>query len=445
MGLRDKISAVDKAFGALKALGRDPSELEFEAVTSPTEARLGGRPVILFGTNNYLGLTFDPACVEAAATAGRDEGSGTTGSRIANGSYRGHRALEREIAGFYGKKGAIVFSTGYVANLGMISALAGRGDHLLIDADSHASIYDACRMSEAQTIRFRHNDPENLARRLARLACDPGDKVVIVEGIYSMLGDTAPLAEFAAVTREAGGPGRGVYLLVDEAHSLGVLGPHGRGQCEAEGVEAGCDFVVGTFSKSVGTTGGYCVSDVEGFDRLRMLSRPYMFTASMTPGAVATARAAFAIMAARPGLRERLWRNVLRLSDGVRALGLQTGPVPSPIVALKLPDPETAVRFWNRLIDEGIYTNIAIPPATPNGLSLLRVSISAAHETAQVERALDVMAIGRGRARPRRSGAAAAAGPRQAALRAVSRTRRGGEAGQSRPAPQPMASAAPKL
>jgi 8-amino-7-oxononanoate synthase len=441
VGLREKISAVDTAFGALKALGRDPSELQFDAVTSPTEALLEGRPVTLFGTNNYLGLTFDPACVEAAASASREEGSGTTGSRIANGSYLGHRALEREIAGFYGKRGAIVFSTGYVANLGMISAVAGRGDYLLIDADSHASIYDGCRMSEAQTIRFRHNDPENLARRLARLAGDPGDKLVIVEGIYSMLGDTAPLAEFAAVTREAG---EGVYLLVDEAHSLGVLGANGRGQCEAEGVESDCDFIVGTFSKSVGTTGGFCVSDVDGFDRLRMLSRPYMFTASMTPGAVATARAAFAVMAGRPALRERLWRNVFRLSDGVRALGLETGPVPSPIVALKLPDPVTAVRFWNRLIDEGIYTNIAIPPATPNGLSLLRVSISAAHDAAKIKRALDAMAsVGAelGLVAPGQRPTAS----RRAALRVVSGSRRGGGGAGSRTAPRPMGSAAPKL
>ncbi|HET7410192.1 MAG TPA: aminotransferase class I/II-fold pyridoxal phosphate-dependent enzyme, partial [Paracoccaceae bacterium] len=336
MGLKDKIAAVDRAYGALKALGRDPGSLHFESVTSPTEGRLEGRPVTLFGTNNYLGLTFDPACTEAAAEASRVEGSGTTGSRIANGSYGGHRALEAEIARFYGKKGAIVFSTGYVANLGMISALGGRGDFLLIDADSHASIYDACKMSEAQTTRFRHNDAENLARKLDRLKGEPGDKIVIVEGIYSMLGDTAPLAEFAAVTREAGDD---VYLMVDEAHSLGVLGEHGRGQCEAEGVEADCDFIVGTFSKSVGTTGGFCVSDVEGFDRLRMLSRPYMFTASMTPGAVATARAAFRIIAERPELRRRLWRNVEHLSGGVRGMGLETGPVPSPIVAVKLPEP----------------------------------------------------------------------------------------------------------
>ena len=410
MGLKDKIAAVDRAYGALKALGRDPGELHFESVTSPTEGRLEGRPVTLFGTNNYLGLTFDPACTAAAAEASRVEGSGTTGSRIANGSYGGHRALEAEIARFYEKKGAIVFSTGYVANLGMITALGGRGDFLLIDADSHASIYDACKMSEAQTTRVRHNDASNLARKLDRLKDEPGDKIVIVEGIYSMLGDTAPLAEFAAVTREAG---EGVYLMVDEAHSLGVLGEHGRGQCEAEGVEADCDFIVGTFSKSVGTTGGFCVSDVEGFDRLRTLSRPYMFTASMTPGAVATARAAFRIMAERPELRQRLWRNVHHLSGGVRAIGLETGPVASPVVAIKLPEPALAVRLWNRLIDEGVYTNIAIPPATPNGLSLLRVSVSAAHTEEQIDHALDVMAsvgaeLGLIAAEPRRAAGAAA-------------------------------------
>ena len=439
MVLKHKIAAVDRAYGALKALGRDPGTLNFSAVTSPTEARLDGRPVTLFGTNNYLGLTFDPACIEAAVAASRAEGSGTTGSRIANGSYGSHRALEDEIAAFYGKKGAIVFSTGYVANLGVIDAVAGKGDYLLIDADSHASIYDGCRMSEAQTIRFRHNDPDNLARRLARLKGEPGDKLVIVEGIYSMLGDTAPLAEFAAVTREAG---EGVYLLVDEAHSLGVLGQRGRGQCEAEGVEADCDFIVGTFSKSVGTTGGFCVSDVDGFDRLRMVSRPYMFTASMTPGAVATARAAFGLMAGRPELRRKLWRNVERLSGGVRGMGLETGPVPSPIVAVKLPQPEIAVRFWNRLIDEGIYTNIAIPPATPNGLSLLRVSVSAAHSEAQIDRALEAMAVvgselGVVSPAPRRAGGA------MSEMR-VNGGRRAAEGATARPARQATAGASPK-
>jgi 8-amino-7-oxononanoate synthase len=244
-------------------------------------------------------------------------------------------------------------------------------------------------MSDAETIRFRHNDPENLAKRLARLKGTPGDKIIVVEGIYSMLGDTAPLAEIAAVKREAGD---NVYLLVDEAHSLGVLGETGRGKCQADGVEADCDYIIGTFSKSVGTTGGYCVSDVDGFESLRSYSRPYMFTASMTPPTVATARAAFKRMVELPELRERLWKNSNRLYDGLAKLGFDLGPEASPVVAVKLPEPQVAVMLWNALIDAGVYTNIAIPPATPNSLSLLRVSVSAAHDDEQITQALDIFA-----------------------------------------------------
>jgi 8-amino-7-oxononanoate synthase len=267
--------------------------------------------------------------------------------------------------------------------------LAEKGDHLLIDADSHASIYDACKMSDAETTRFRHSNPEDLAKRLARLKGTPSDKLIIVEGIYSMLGDTAPLAEIAAVKREAGD---NVYLMVDEAHSLGVLGASGRGKSQADGVEADCDYIVGTFSKSVGTTGGYCVSDVEGFEALRSYSRPYMFTASLTPPTVATARAAFKRMAELPELRERLWNNSTRLYNGLAKLGFDLGPEISPVVAVKLPDPQTAVMLWNVLIDAGVYTNIAIPPATPNALSLLRVSVSAAHDDEQISQALEIFA-----------------------------------------------------
>lgn len=387
MGINQRIGAIRAAYGRLQALGRDPTSLEFDAVTSPTTAVLGGRPIMLFGTNNYLGLTFDEACTAAAAEAARKFGAGTTGSRIANGTYAEHRALEAEIAAFYGKRAAILYSTGYLANLGVISALAEKGDHLLIDADSHASIYDAAKMSEAETIRFRHNSPDDLAKRLKRLEGAPGDKLVVVEGIYSMLGDSAPLAEIAAVKREAG---EGVYLLVDEAHSLGVMGESGRGKCQEAGVEADCDYIVGTFSKSVGTTGGYCISDVEGFEVLRSYSRPYMFTASLTPPTVATARAAFRRMAEAPELRHQLWRNAERLYEGLGALGFERGPEVSPVVAVKLPDPQTAVMLWNALIDAGVYTNIAIPPATPNALSLLRVSVSAAHDEAQISEALKI-------------------------------------------------------
>ncbi|SFH64277.1 serine palmitoyltransferase [Albimonas pacifica] len=389
MGLNRRAAAIRAAYGDLRAQGRDPAALRFDAVSSPTQGRLEGRDVTLFGTNNYLGLTFDPVCVEAAADAARAWGAGTTGSRIANGSYGAHLMLEQEIAAFYARRGAVVFSTGYLANLGVISALAEKGDHLLIDADSHASIYDGCRLSDADTIRFRHNDPESLARRLARLEGTPGDKIIVVEGIYSMLGDAGRLREIAAVKREAGPD---VYLLADEAHSLGVLGANGRGKAEADGVEADCDYVVGTFSKSVGSVGGFCVSDREELDALRSYSRPYMFTASMTPATVAGARAGFAQMQARPELRDRLWDNARRLYAALDALGFALGPEPSPVIAVQLADAAQAVALWNALIDAGLYTNVALPPATPNGISLLRVSVSAAHTPAEIDWAVEVFA-----------------------------------------------------
>ena len=389
MGIKDRLATAESIFLQLKSLGRDPSALQFDNMKSPTEVTLEGRPVTLFGTNNYLGLTFDEGCLNAAAEAVRSQGTGTTGSRIANGSYSSHSALEREIASFYDKRYSMLFSTGYTANLGMISVLGDKDDYLVIDTDSHASIYDGCKMSSAEVVRFRHNSPESLDKRLKRLEGTAGDKIVIIEGLYSMLGDTAPIDEFVAVKKEAADDN--VYLLVDEAHSLGVFGATGRGKAQADSVDQDVDFIVGTFSKSAGTTGGFCVSNLENFNTLRFLSRPYMFTASMTPSAIATAHVAFEIMASRPHLKQTLWKNSNHLYHGAEALGFRVGPEVSPIVAVILPDPATAVIFWNRLIDEGIYTNIAVPPVTPGNLSLLRVSISAAHTEEQIVHALNVM------------------------------------------------------
>lgn len=387
MSLEDKVQKIQESFGALKALGRDPTSLEFDRVTSPTEAELDGKKMILLGTNNYLGLTFDESCVAAAKGAIDQYGTGTTGSRIANGTYGLHKQLEQRVADFYGKRSAMVYSTGYTANLGSIAALAQSGDQLLIDADSHASIYDACRMSDAEVIRFRHNDPDNLAKKLERLQDRPGDKIVVTEGIYSMLGDSAPLKEIVSVKKEYG-----AYLMVDEAHSLGVMGAKGRGLCEQDDVEADCDFIVGTFSKSIGTVGGFCVSDHPGLDALRSISRPYMFTASLPPAVIAAAQQSFDQIDANPQLRDRLWRNARILFDGLEALGFKLGPEVSPVVAIMLPGKEVAVRFWNALMEAGVYTNIAIPPSTPNALSLLRSSISAAHTRDQIATALDVFA-----------------------------------------------------
>jgi 8-amino-7-oxononanoate synthase len=388
MTILAKHAAQRQVYETLHAHGVD---VQFDGVLSPTEGMVNGRRTILLGTNNYLGLTFDPACIEKAVEATRSQGTGTTGSRVANGTYGGHIRLEKALADYYGRQHAMVFSTGYQANLGVLSALVGRGDHLLLDADSHASIYDGSRLGHCEVIRFRHNNPDDLYKRLRRLSGQPGDRLIVVEGIYSMLGDTAPLKEIAAVKRETG-----AYLLVDEAHSLGVLGEKGRGLAEAAGVEADVDFIVGTFSKSLGSVGGFCVSDSPDFDVLRIVCRPYMFTASLPPGIVASTLEALSRLQNEPSLRADLIRNAHHLYDGLRDMGFQTGPEANPIIAVAMPDQETAVTFWKLLLESGLYLNLAIPPATPTDVCLLRTSVSAAHTPEQIDMALAMFAeVGR--------------------------------------------------
>lgn len=387
MALLDQHLALAEAYAAVRNFGADPFNMRFDAILSPTEARLNGKPVILLGSNNYLGLTFDQDCIDASVSAVRTLGTGTTGSRIANGSFEGHLALEAALAEFYGRRHAMVFTTGYQANLGVLSSLVGRGDHLILDADSHASIYDGAKLGNAEVIRFRHNDPDDLYKRLRRLGSAPGERLIVIEGIYSMMGDIAPLREIAAVKREMG-----AYLLVDEAHSMGVLGEKGRGAVEAAGVEADADFIVGTFSKSLGAIGGFLISDIDNFDVLRITSRPYMFTASLPPSVVASTLTALDRMQAEPGLRARLNANAQRLFGDLNALGFKTGPQASPIVTTVMPDMATAVQFWNRLLQEGVYLNLAVPPATPTNQPLLRSSVSASHTPQQIERVVDVFA-----------------------------------------------------
>jgi len=377
----DNLRAVATARRALLDEGVSPFGTVVEKVISATEGVIDGRRTILAGTNNYLGLTFDPVCIEAACAALREEGTGTTGSRMANGTFAAHAALERELAAFFRRREAIVFSTGYLANLGMLSALTGRDDVILIDADCHASIYDGCRLGTAEIIRFRHNNVEDLDTRLKRLGERSTRALIVVEGIYSMLGDRAPLVSIADLKRQYG-----AYLLVDEAHSFGVLGAHGRGLAEEAGVEEAVDFVVGTFSKSLGTIGGFSASDHPELDSLRYASRPYLFTASPSPSVVASARAALALLQARPELRKRLWENAHHLYGRLSALGFSLGPEASPIVAVMMKSPEDGLVFWRSLLAQGVYVNLVVPPAAPNGGSLLRCSAGAAHTPEQIER-----------------------------------------------------------
>ena len=387
MALLDRHTASWDAYSAIRQASADPFSVRFDAVLSPTEGIIEGRRTILLGTNNYLGLTFDPECVEASVAAVRERGTGTTGSRIANGSYDGHVQLETALQAYYDRRHAMVFSTGYQANLGVLSTVVGRGDHLILDADSHASIYDGARLGHAEVTRFRHNDPEDLYKRLRRLKDAPGEKLIVVEGIYSMMGDVAPLKEIAAVKREMG-----AYLLVDEAHSMGILGENGRGLAEAAGVEADVDIIVGTFSKSLGAVGGFCVSNLDNFDVMRVVCRPYMFTASLPPAVVASTLTALKQVEAQPGLRRRLNANAQQLYHGLKDLGFDTGPSCSPIVAVTMPDQATAVGMWNTLLLNGVYLNLALPPATPDSRPLLRTSVSAAHTPEQIAEVVAIFA-----------------------------------------------------
>jgi 8-amino-7-oxononanoate synthase len=386
MSVFDRFQQKRELYASVRALGADPFAVRIERVLSPTEAIIDGRYTVLAGTNNYLGLTFDPACIEAANEATEAFGTGTTGSRIANGSYSTHQDLERTLADFYGRQHAMVFTTGYQANLGVISTIAGQDDILFLDADCHASIYDASRLGQATVMRFRHNDPADLDRRLQRLADKPGNRIIVTEGIYSMLGDQAPLAELVDVKRR-----HGAYLVLDEAHSMGVLGATGRGLAEAAGVESDVDFIVGTFSKSLGAIGGFCVSDAPDFDIMRVVSRPYIFTASLPPAITASVTAALRTVAARPELRTRLWSNVNWLYDGLKHRGFELGPQKSPVVAVHMPDVLLGVQVWKALLEAGIYVNLALPPATPSGTALLRCSVCAAHDRDQLNKIIDTL------------------------------------------------------
>lgn len=387
MSLFDKFEHLSDQYEEILRAGQDPFGMCLEKVVSPTSAIVNGQPVILAGTNNYLGLTFDPACVGAAQNAIANHGTGTTGSRFANGTYSIHRDLEKALADFLGHKSCIVFSTGYQANLGAISGLVGPEDTILLDADCHASIYDGCKLAGATALRFRHNSAKDLDKRLSRLGSEGGAKLVIVEGLYSMAGDVAPLAEFVEVTQK-----HGAYLFVDEAHSFGVFGEKGKGVAEAQGVLDKIDFYAGTFSKSLGSIGGFCTSRHPEFELMRCASRPYVFTASLSPSNVASVRAALGEIESRPDLRQKLWKNAKQLHEGLTALGLELCAPCAPIVAVKMSSRDDAVFSWNWMLQNGVYVNLAIPPGTPDTTSLLRMSMSTAHSEEQINDIINAFA-----------------------------------------------------
>jgi len=359
----------------------DPFNLVMEQVLSPTRAICNGRDTILLGTYNYMGMTFDDDVIAAGKQAMEDFGAGTTGSRVLNGTFRDHRDVEAALRDFYAMDHAMVFSTGYQANLGIISTLAGKGDYIILDIDSHASIWDGCKMGDAEVVPFKHNDIEALEKRLKRVPEGAG-KLVVLEGVYSMMGDVAPLKEMVRISKE-----HGAMVLVDEAHSMGFIGEHGRGVAEEQGVLDQVDFIIGTFSKSVGTVGGFCVSNHPKFEVLRLVCRPYVFTAALPPSVMASSATSIRKLMHGGNKRAHLWENSRTLHKGLKDLGFKLGTdtPQSAIIAVIMPDLERGAMMWEALLKEGLYVNLARPPATPAGMTLLRCSLCAEHTAEQVQ------------------------------------------------------------
>lgn len=384
MSIFEKFSPYLERMSRAVQIGRSPIGIQFDDILSPTRGVIEGKEVIMIGTNNYLGLTFEESCVTAAKAAIDAHGTGTTGSRVANGNYVEHTKLERSLSEFMGMASTIVFSTGYQTNLAAISALVGPKDQVFIDADSHACIYDATRLSTGTTIRFRHNNAEDLDKRLSRSQNTDGARLVVVEGMYSMFGDLAPLDEMTEVAHK-----HGAMIYVDEAHSFGSFGPKGRGLSEAMGVLDKVDFYSATFSKSLASIGGFCSSKHPQFELLRV-SRPYMFTASPSPSAIASAQAALEKIISEEGLHDNLWARARQLHEGLAQMGFDLAADASPIIAIRRHSEEQAVRDFNTLLDRGVYVNFSGPPATPAGISLLRLSVSAAHTEEEINKVLSV-------------------------------------------------------
>lgn len=372
-------------YRAAEALGLLPYYVELNSGSAPVIEH-HGKTVVMLGSNNYLGLTTDPRVKRAAVDAIERFGTGCTGSRLMNGTLPLHTELEEELADWVGAEAALVFTTGYAVNLGLLSTLVDGGDLILADLASHASIMDGGQLSPGTVRSFRHNDPDSLDRRLRRwLADQTGAALVAVDGVYSMEGDVAPLPEIASVCSLLG-----ARLLVDEAHALGVLGPEGAGASAAAGILP--DLVMGTFSKSLASCGGFVAASDVVIDYLRIACRPFLFTASGVPAALAAALMAVQVSRAEEWRREALRARADQLRHGLDQLGYRVGDttVCTAIVPVHVDDEWSAARLWRQLLDGGVYTNCAVAPAVRSGRALLRGSVMATHSEKDIDRALSV-------------------------------------------------------
>ncbi len=350
--------------------------------TEGTEVIIDGRKLVMIGSNNYLGLTTHPKVREAAIEAVRKYGTSCTGSRFLNGTLHLHKQLEQELADFVGKEAALVFSTGFQTNLGTISALVGKGDAVITDKEDHASIVDGCRLAYGKMLRFRHNDMADLERVLKRCDLDQG-KLVVVDGVFSMGGDIAPLPEIVPLCKKYN-----ARLMVDDAHSIGVLGENGRGTSDHFGVTDDVDLIMGTFSKSFASLGGFIAGEEPAIHYIQHHARALMFSASMPAACVAACLAALEVMRAEPELPKRLLAIADKMRQGYQALGYDTGDSETPVIPIMIGDDAATFIMWRALFDSGVYTNAVIPPAVPPNKSLLRTSYMATHTDEQMDRVL---------------------------------------------------------
>jgi len=340
--------------------------------------------MIMIGSNNYLGLTTHPKVRQAAIDAVKRYGTSCTGSRFLNGNLRLHNELEQELADFVGKEAGLVFSTGMFVNLGAISALVGRGEVVITDREDHASIIDGCRLALGEMRRFRHNDMEHLEQVLR--ATGSKAKLVVVDGVFSMGGDIAPLSEIVALCRKYD-----ARLMVDDAHSLGVLAS-GKGTAAYFGLTDQVDLIMGTFSKAFASLGGVLMGDADVIDYVRHHARSLIFSASMPPSNVAAVKAALEVIKEEPERVDRVLQIADRMRRGFQELGFNTGNSQTPIIPIIIGDETKTFLFWRSLFEAGIYVNPVVPPAVPPNLSLLRTSYMATHTDEQMDRVLDVFA-----------------------------------------------------
>lgn len=348
-----------------------------------TRVVMEGKEMIMIGSNNYLGLASHPEVIEAAVKATEQYGTGVSGSRFLNGTLDLHIQFEKELAEFLNKEDATIFSTGFQSNLGIISAIAGRNDIIFSDKENHASIYDGTRLSYAEVVRYNHNDMEDLEKKLAKADPNKG-KLILTDGVFSMSGDIANLPEIVRLAKQYGS-----RVMVDDAHGLGVMGEHGRGTAEHFGLEKEVDIIMGTFSKSLASLGGYVAAEKDVVDFIRHKSRPYIFSAAIPAANAAAALTALRILKREPERVKALSDISDYMREGLKKRGLELRPSRTPIIPIYTYMPIRTMVACNQLFEHGVYVNPVVPPATPIGECLIRTSYTATHTKEQMDEAID--------------------------------------------------------